>query len=171
MGTEKLSEFIHGLVVSLHAKNSLEIGCSVGNNLVSFPDGFNVIGIDMDGDSLEKAKQKFPSFKFLKGSIFEIPLEDSAVDFVFTKSVLNHIPTEKMQNAMDEMFRVSGKYILNLESYGQDGTMIPSKPESWYRNMESWWSKFSVKIISHVDMHEDIDPSKPRFTLVKKLVN
>jgi hypothetical protein len=31
------------------------------------------------------------------------------------------------------------------------------------------WSNFKVKIISDVDMHEDIEPEKIRFTLVKKL--
>jgi Fe-S-cluster formation regulator IscX/YfhJ len=38
-----------------------------------------------------------------------------------------------------------------------------------YRNMLKRWSDFKVKIISHVDMHEEIDPKKSRFTLVRKI--
>jgi hypothetical protein len=39
------------------------------------------------------------------------------------------------------------------------------------RNMLDKWSEYKVKIISDVDMHEDIEPEKIRFTLVKKLEN
>jgi len=31
------------------------------------------------------------------------------------------------------------------------------------------WLNFKVKIISDVDMHEDIESQKPRFTLVRKI--
>ncbi|MBA4453040.1 MAG: class I SAM-dependent methyltransferase, partial [Nitrosopumilaceae archaeon] len=37
------------------------------------------------------------------------------------------------------------------------------------RNMLKRWSNYKVKIISDVDMHEDIEPEKIRFTLLKKL--
>ena len=41
--------------------------------------------------------------------------------------------------------------------------------KTWKRNVYKKWLDFQVKIISDVDMHEDIEPKKPRFTLVKKI--
>ena len=37
------------------------------------------------------------------------------------------------------------------------------------RNMQKRWLNYKVKFVSNVDMHEDIEPEKPRFTLLKKL--
>ena len=31
------------------------------------------------------------------------------------------------------------------------------------------WINYKVKIVSNVDMHEDIEPEKVRFTLLRKL--
>lgn len=169
--SEELPKFIHDLVLSLGAQKVLEVGCNAGNNLLAFQKGFAVYGIDLSEYALKKARQKYPSFKFKKGSILDIPMNDSEIDFVFTRSVLNYIPDKDMEKAMSEMYRVSNKYILNLEKYGEDGKEIQSSKQnsSWYRNMQKWWSEFEVKIVSHVDMHEEIDPSKTRFTLVKKM--
>lgn len=168
---DELSRFIHGLVLSLHVQKVLEVGCNVGNNLKHFPENFDVHGIDLNAYSLEKAREKRPSFKFTDGSILDIPLRDSEVDFVFTRSVLNYVPQNDMKKAIDELWRVSSKYIMNIEIYGEDGKEIQStnQDNSWYRNMKKWWSEFDVKIISHVDMHEEIDPCKTRFTLIKKI--
>ena len=38
-----------------------------------------------------------------------------------------------------------------------------------FRNMHKRWINYKVKIVSDVDMHEDIEPDKARFTLLKKL--
>ena len=37
------------------------------------------------------------------------------------------------------------------------------------RNMQKRWLNYKVKFVSNVDMHEDIEPDKSRFTLLKKL--
>ena len=65
------------------------------------------------------------------------------------------------------MYRVARKYIVNCEMYDKS----ESKTENIFKgkNMLKKWSNFKVKIISDVDMHEDIEPEKIRFTLVKKL--
>ena len=38
-----------------------------------------------------------------------------------------------------------------------------------YRNMLKRWVNYKVKVISDVHMHEDIEPEKVRFTLLRKL--
>jgi len=166
---KELSKFIRDLTVSLKAENVLEVGCGTGNNLREFPENFDVHGIDLNDDALEKAQLKHGSFKFKKGSIIELPYGDSSFDLVFTHKVLNYIDDKDMPNAISELFRVSRKYIVNFELFGKDEEVINPEDKSQYRNMYKRWLDFKVKIVSNVDMHEDIDPEKSRFNLVRKV--
>jgi hypothetical protein len=65
------------------------------------------------------------------------------------------------------MYRVAGKYIMNCEKYDESEKQIDSN--SKFRNMQKRWLDYKVRIVSNVDMHEDIEPDKSRFTLLRKL--
>jgi len=164
---EEFANFIRDLAVSLRCNSVLEIGCGTGVDLRLFPDTLDVHGIDLNDLALEISKQKNPKFDFKKGSITELPFEDSSIDFIFTHKFLNCLNDEDLDKGVSEMYRVTRKYIVNCEIY--------DKPESNTdgifkgRNILKKWSDYKVKIISDVDMHEDIEPEKIRFTLVKKL--
>ncbi len=167
---EEFAKFISNLALSLKAKNVLEVGCNTGNDLRVFSDDFEVHGIDLNENAIEKAKKKLSSFKFQRASVIDIPYSDSSIDFVFTHNVLNYITDDEMPKAVNELFRVSNKYILNCELFEEnESSMNNDETNAKYRNMLKRWSDFKVKIISHVDMHEEIDPKKTRFTLVKKI--
>lgn len=166
---EEFSKFIRDLAFSLRAERVLEVGCSTGNDLRAFPEDFTVEGIDISEYALEKARKSLPSFRFLVGSITNLPFEDSTFDLVFTHRVLNFLDDSEIQKGMKELFRVSRKYILNCELFGEE-SKIHNLDNSRYRNIFSHWLDYNVKIISNVDMHEEIDPEKSRFTLVRKLV-
>ncbi len=166
---EEFSKFIRDLATSLRANNVLEVGCNSGNDLRSFPKDFDVHGVDLNDHALDIAKKKLPSFKFQNGSIIDLPYEDSSIDFVFTHYVLNYISENEIDKAINELYRVSKKYILNCELYDENESPIDGNSKLWKRNIYKRWVNFQVKIISHVDMHEDIEPNKPRFTLVRKI--
>jgi len=166
---EEFSKFIRDLAFSLKVENVLEVGCSTGNDLRAFPENFDVHGIDLSDHALKKARLKLRSFKFKKGSIIELPYGKSSFDLVFTHKVLNYIDDKDMPNAISELFRVSRKYIVHFELFSKDEEVINLEDKSRYRNMYKRWLDFKVKIISNVDMHEEIDPEKSRFNLVKKL--
>jgi len=166
---EEFAKFIRDLVVSLRCNSVLEVGCNAGNALRLFPENFEVHGIDLNGNSLERARKNLPSFKFQNGSVTKIPFEDSSIDFVFTHMVLNYIPAEDMPKAISEMFRVSKKYLLTCELFDENESPIEDEIQFWNRNVCQRWLDYKVRIISDVDMHEEIDPKKTRFTLVKKL--
>ena len=167
---EEFAKFIRDLATSLKANNVLEVGCNIGNDLQGFPENFEVYGLDLNEHALDIAVQRFPSFKFENGSITELPYGDSSIDFVFTHNVLNYIPEKEMDKAINELYRVSRKYILNCELFDENESPIDSTDtSSWKRNVYKRWLNFKVKIISDVDMHEDIEPQKPRFTLVRKI--
>lgn len=166
---EEFSKFIRDLATSLRANNVLEVGCNSGNDLRSFPNDFDVHGVDLNDHALDIAKKKLPSFKFQNGSIIDLPYEESSIDFVFTHYVLNYISENEIDKAIKELYRVSKKYILNCELYDENESPIDGNSKLWKRNIYKRWVNFQVKIISHVDMHEDIEPNKPRFTLVRKI--
>lgn len=168
---EEFAKFIRDLATSLRATNVLEVGCNIGNDLQGFPENFEVYGLDLNEHALDIAIQRFPSFKFKNGSITELPYGDSSIDFVFTHNVLNYIPEKEMDKAINELYRVSRKYILNCELFDENESPIDSTDtSSWKRNVYKRWLSFKVKIISDVDMHEDIEPQKLRFTLVRKIL-
>ena len=164
---EEFAKFIRDLAVSLRCNSVLEIGCGTGIDLRLFPDTLEVHGIDLNDLALDMAKKKRSTCDFKKGSITKLPFPDSCIDFIFTHKFLNCLNDDDLNKGVSEMYRVARKYIVNCEMYDKS----ESKTENIFkgRNMLKKWSNFKVKIISDVDMHEDIEPEKIRFTLVKKL--
>jgi spore coat polysaccharide biosynthesis protein SpsF len=168
---DELAKFIYHLTLGLGAKTVLEAGCNVGNNLCGFPPSFNVYGIDMNKKALRKAREKYPTFHFDEGSIINMPYKDSQFDLVFTRGVLIHVNQNDMPNAIKEILRVSKKWIINIEYFGEDGKMIKWKRGDnllWYRDMSKWWKSNDVEIISEVDMPEELDRGITRLTIVRK---
>jgi ubiquinone/menaquinone biosynthesis C-methylase UbiE len=164
---EEFAKFIRDLAVSLRCKSILEIGCGTGVDLRLFPEALDVHGVDLNNLALDMAKKKSPTHDFKKDSITNLPFADSSIDFIFTHKFLNCLNDDDLEKGVSEMYRVARKYIVNCETYDKS----ESKTKSIFkgRNMLKRWSDYKVKIISDVDMHEDIEPEKIRFTLVKKL--
>jgi ubiquinone/menaquinone biosynthesis C-methylase UbiE len=166
---EEMARFIRDLAVSLKAQSILEVGCSSGNDLRLFPDNMDVNGVDANEHAVKLAQQSLPSFKFKTGSIIELPYADSSMDVVFTRNVLNHVKDSDIKKSFDELFRVSKKYVFNIELFSETEERIDYNIDMWARNARKHWLNYKVKIISNVDMHEEIDPKKSRFTLVRKI--
>ena len=164
---EEFTKFLTNLVRSLHCTSVLEIGCGTGIDLRKFDDSFEIHGIDLNEHALELAKVNIPKSKFYKESITKLPFEDSSVDFVFTHKLLNYLDDETVDKGVSEMFRVAKRYILNCELFGETEEKIDD--EMRYRNMLKRWLNYKVRVVSNVNMHEDIEPEQVRFTLLKKL--
>ena len=165
-----MTKFIRDLATSLRVQDVLEVGCNSGNDLKLFPKDFDASGIDPNESAIRKAAQDLSYFKFKVGSITELPFEDSTFDFVFTRNVLNYMDNSDMEKSVNEIFRVSRKYILNVEFFSENESEMRGDSISiWGRNMYRRWQNFKVKMISNVDMHEEIDPKKTKFTLVRKI--
>ena len=153
--------------MSLRCTSVLEIGCGTGIDLQKFRESFEVHGLDLNDYALDIARKNLPNVNFKKGDITKIPYEDSSIDFIFTHKLLNYLDDETLDAGVAEMFRVSRKYIVNCELFGESEEPIDENMK--YRNMLKRWMNYNVKVISNVDMHEDIDSEKVRFTLLRKL--
>ena len=164
---EEFAKFTRDLATSLHCTSILEIGCGTGIDLRLFPDTFQIHGIDLNDNALDIAKEKIPSANFKKGDITDLPFEDSSIDFVFTHQLLNYLDDDTLEKGVTEMYRVVRKYIMNCEKFEETEKQIDENHK--FRNMLKRWVNYKVKIVSNVDMHEDIEPEKARFTLLKKL--
>jgi ubiquinone/menaquinone biosynthesis C-methylase UbiE len=164
---EEFSKFVRDLAISLRCTSVLEIGCSTGIDLRLFPDTFQIHGIDLNEHALKIAKEKLSIGNFKKGTITELPFEDSSIDFVFTHGLMNYLDDQTVEKGVAEMFRVSKRWIMNCEKFDEVEKQIDENHKS--RNMQNKWLDYKVKFVSNVDMHEDIEPDKPRFTLLKKL--
>ncbi len=164
---EEFAKFVRDLAVSLRCTSVLEIGCGTGIDLRLFPESFDVHGADLNDTALDIAKSKSPMFNFKKVSITDLPFENASVDFVFTHQLLNYLEDDVLEKGISEMYRISGKYIMNCERYDESEKQINNN--SKFRNMQKIWLEYKDKIISNVDMHEEIEPDQSRFTLLRKL--
>jgi ubiquinone/menaquinone biosynthesis C-methylase UbiE len=95
------------------------------------------------------------------GDITEIPFENNSVDLVFTRNLFNHIDADQIKKAVDELFRVSKKYIFNIELFSENEQKIAENPPTYGRDMKKRWMDYKVKIISNVDMHEESTSESP----------
>ena len=165
---EEFAKFIRDLTTSLRCTSVLEVGCNAANDLKLFPETIEINGLDTNEKILDIARTRFPSFNFKKGSVTELPYENSTIDLVFTHGFLNYLEDDKVDKAIDEMYRVAKRYIVNCEILGEDN-ILDAKTNRKGRNTYKKWLEYKVKIISNVEMHEEIDSEKPRFLLVRKL--
>ena len=164
---EEFAKFTRDLAMSLRCTSTLEIGCGTGIDLRLFPDNFEIHGIDLNEKALEIARKKIAIGNFKKGTITDLPFEDSSIDFVFTHQLLNYLDDDTLEKGIAEMHRVAKRYIMNCEKFEENEKSIDEKQK--FRNMLKRWMNYKVKVVSNVDMHEEIEPDKSRFTLLKKL--
>ena len=163
----EFTKFMTNLTRSLHCTSVLEIGCGTGIDLRQFDDSFEIHGVDLNEHALELARKNIPKGKFHKESITKLPFENGSIDFIFTHKLLNYLDDETVDKGVSEMFRVAKRYVLNCELFGETEEKIDD--EMKYRNMLKRWLNYKVRVVSNVNMHEEIEPEQVRFTLLKKM--
>ncbi len=69
---------------------------------------------------LEKPQIDMANVLAMQGNLLNLPLKDNSVNLAVCTEVLEHIPSEHLQQACDELLRVSSKYVLVGVPYKQD---------------------------------------------------
>lgn len=105
-------------------KSMLEVGSNVGINLRAL---HNLVDADLTAiEPNPKAREVvikdgvLPADKMLDGEANKLPIETGAVEMSFTIGVLIHVPPSELDDAMDELYRVSSKYILISEYFASE---------------------------------------------------
>lgn len=95
----------------------LEVGCNVGWNLAYLTQlGVPALfGIEPQPDAVARAQARSAAFDVRCGTAFELPFPDRYFDLAFTSGVMIHIAPEQLGLAMDEMYRVSRRWIVAIE--------------------------------------------------------
>jgi ubiquinone/menaquinone biosynthesis C-methylase UbiE len=107
----------------------LDIACGTGyGSSILASSAKRVIGVDIDEDTVEYAKQKYGSSKisFLQGEATAIPLEDSSVDVIISFETVEHIKNYK--KFLQEIKRVLKPKGLLAISTPNDKTYIEDNP-------------------------------------------
>lgn len=116
------------MLSGLPIKCVLEIGCNRGHNLVAIAEllgeGSTVVGVEPSPYAVKSAKASSPNPCIVLGHTFNLPFKDGHFDLAFTAGVLIHIAMSDLSKALEEIHRVSGRYILAIEYFAEEETMI-----------------------------------------------
>jgi spore coat polysaccharide biosynthesis protein SpsF len=102
-------------------RSILEVGCNLGLNLRVLPRLFDaeLSAIEPNPKAREILLEQgvLPPERLHAGFGDEIPLPDGAVELAFTTGVLIHVAPEKLNATIDEIHRVSSKYVMCAEYF------------------------------------------------------
>lgn len=119
------------LCQTLGVRSALEVGCNIGLNLTRMVEaGVDATGVDVNARALEAARSRLPGLRFIEAAAYELPFENESFDLVFTCGVLIHIPPEARPRALDELLRVSRRYVWLGEYYRTRETVIPYRGQT-----------------------------------------
>ncbi len=113
---ERVEAWRH-LLAGIAPHRVLEVGCNVAWNLV-YLDRLGIdelYGIEPQLDAVGRVRARRPDFHVVPGTAFALPVRDASCDLVFTSGVLIHISPASLGAALDEIYRVSRRWIAAIE--------------------------------------------------------
>jgi spore coat polysaccharide biosynthesis protein SpsF len=107
----------------------LEVGANIGINLrvlAQLTDA-DLFAVEPNARAREQlvADKVVPQDRLFDAVATKLPLDDGAVDLVFTSGVLIHVPPEDLETAYGEIHRVAARYILSIEYFSPRPVSIP----------------------------------------------
>jgi pseudaminic acid biosynthesis-associated methylase len=150
--TELNNQFLSGLDKNIRV---LEVGCNRGIQLKFLDNmGFTDLwGIEISRYAANLALKEVKEANIIRASALNIPYKGNYFDLVFTSGVLIHIHPDDVPKAVDEIYRVSRKYIWGYEYFSEKCEELP------YRGNENkLWRNNFPKIF--MERHPDLVISK-----------
>ncbi len=126
----------------------LDLGCGPGRDAKIFTQKeYDVTGIDLSENMIEKAKERVKNVKFKVMDIKKLEFEDNHFDAVWASACLLHIPKKDINTTLKEIFRVLKKGgILFISLKQGDGEIF--KPDKKYTpEVKKFWSLFQKEEI------------------------
>ncbi|MEO8206165.1 MAG: pseudaminic acid biosynthesis-associated methylase [Chthoniobacterales bacterium] len=167
------------ILEGLDLSTVLEVGCNRGHNLVSLASFLSeeteIFGIEPNCHARKLARKTSDRISAIRGTAYDIPFLDGFFDLVFTVGVLIHVPLTELPRALKNMGRVSGKYLLSLEYFAEEETIIPYRGHDdllWKRNFKKHYEEAmpGLRLIKSGDLDEKdgFDSVPVRFWLFEK---
>lgn len=105
-------------------RSILEVGCSVGINLRALNNvtDAELHAVEPNAHARETVISDgvLPSERLHAATADALPFEDGAFELSFTSGVLIHVPPSELPAAVDELHRVSSRYILMSEYFADE---------------------------------------------------
>ena len=104
----------------------LDVGCGAGRTTAPLSDrGYDVVGIDISADMVERARALFPDLTFEIGDVTDLDYSDDAFEYVvFAHNGIDYVhPESERERAFREIRRV----------LTDDGVLVFSTHNAWYR--------------------------------------
>ena len=115
----KIAEQLFTQIDSSNVKKVLEVGCGIGvlSSYLAREYKWDVTGIDLDPEQIERAKNdnvENEYLKFFEADATKLPFENREFDMVLSFDVLHHIPNwDKAFTEISRVLSPKGAYILN----------------------------------------------------------
>ena len=114
--------------VTPRPRSVLEVGCNIGRNLLALRHLVAELhGIEPNPRSCRAARNhpELADARIAEGDGFNLPYEDGSVDMVFTSGVLIHVAPEDLGKMVDEIVRVSRRYVVCIEYFSHEPVSMP----------------------------------------------
>lgn len=126
-----------------HAKvpaplSALEVGCNIGRNLVAlrhFIAELHAVEPNRKASDIARNLPELDAATITEGDGFKLPYADASIDLVFTSGVLIHVAPNDLGKVVDEIVRVSRRYVLCNEYFS------PNPEAVAYRGLEGYLFK------------------------------
>lgn len=113
-------------------KNILEVGCNIGLNISALQylvKDIYAIEPNTEAYNIIKSNSQIKMKEIQNSSADNINYKDYFFDLVFTCTVLIHLDDDALEKALNEIHRVSKKYILLIEYFSPKREMITYQNE------------------------------------------
>ncbi|WP_019959649.1 pseudaminic acid biosynthesis-associated methylase [Woodsholea maritima] len=111
-----------------------EVGCNVGINLraLSRISEAELYALEPNDRAREiiLSEGLLPPDRLFSGDASTLPLPDNSVDLSFTTGVLIHVPPSELPAAIDQLYRISRKYILMSEYFADKPEETPYRGQT-----------------------------------------
>ena len=105
-----------GLLAGLDVERAVEVGCNGGWNLRYLRAcGVEAWGVEPQRYAIERAHRADPTLTLVPGTAFALPFQDAWFDLAFTSGVLIHIGPADLGRAIDELYRVTRRWLIVIE--------------------------------------------------------
>ncbi len=160
----------HRMLAGVYPASVLEVGTNRGHNLTAlkrvFPDAF-AHGVEPNEHARELARRA--GHIVLKGSVYELP--PWRYDLVFTCGVLEHVPPERLAEALTWLYGSAERWLLAVEYASDTDTEIEYRGQAgllWKRDY-GWHAHLlfpDMRLVRSGELDETFD--RARFWLWRK---
>lgn len=110
-------KYLKWVLNRLEGDSVLDVGCGIGRLLYFLPEEMDYLGIDSSEPMLERARERFPNRRFVRGDVYNLEVFDR-FDTVVALALLIHLPDSKP--ALEQMWGRAKKCLMFTVKIGAE---------------------------------------------------